>query len=151
MDWEREPLRDQTEGSLHGIARHPNSDDDIRVALRTADQEAPGLAGVTVVCAGGTELSLQRGQGGLDASERMLDGTEHSWKIMGASRGEGGILGEGVRQALLRDPTYLPALDAARGDAGDEIGEAAWTCRARPCGSGTSAAWRPTTSDPTTG
>lgn len=114
LDWEREPLRDQTEGSLHGIARHPNSDDDIRVALRTADQEAPGLAGVTVVCAGGTELSLQRGQGGLDASERMLDGTEHSWKIMGASRGEGGILGEGVRQALLRDPTYLPALDAAR-------------------------------------
>ena len=29
---------------------------------------------------------------------------------MGASRGEGGILGEGVRQALLRDPTYRPAL-----------------------------------------
>ena len=36
------------------------------------------------------------------------------WKILGASRGEGGILGEGVRQALLRDPTYGPALDAAR-------------------------------------
>jgi hypothetical protein len=32
---------------------------------------------------------------------------------MGASRGEGGILGEGVRQALLRDPTYRPALKAA--------------------------------------
>jgi hypothetical protein len=32
---------------------------------------------------------------------------------MGASRGEGGILGEGVRQALLRDPTYRPALQAA--------------------------------------
>ena len=36
------------------------------------------------------------------------------WKILGASRGEGGILGEGIRQALLRDPTYLPALEAAR-------------------------------------
>jgi hypothetical protein len=34
---------------------------------------------------------------------------------MGASRGEGGILGEGVRQALLRDPTYRPALAAAQG------------------------------------
>jgi hypothetical protein len=33
---------------------------------------------------------------------------------MGASRGEGGILGEGVRQALLRDPTYRPALAQAR-------------------------------------
>ena len=29
------------------------------------------------------------------------------------SRGEGGILGEGIRQALLRDPTYKPALAAA--------------------------------------
>ena len=37
------------------------------------------------------------------------------WKILGASRGEGGILGEGVRQALLRDPTYDPALDGGAG------------------------------------
>ena len=28
--------------------------------------------------------------------------------------GEAGILGEGIRQALLRDPTYVPALTAAR-------------------------------------
>ena len=34
--------------------------------------------------------------------------------MLGASRGESGILGEGVRQALLRDPTYKPALSAAR-------------------------------------
>ena len=39
---------------------------------------------------------------------------QREWKILGASRGEGGILGEGVRQALLRDPTYVGALDAAR-------------------------------------
>ena len=31
--------------------------------------------------------------------------------MLGASRGEGGILGEGVRQAQLRDPTYGPALE----------------------------------------
>ena len=35
-------------------------------------------------------------------------------RVLGASRGEAGILGEGVRQALLRDPTYKPALSAAR-------------------------------------
>ena len=40
---------------------------------------------------------------------------EHTWLVLGASRGEGGILGEGVRQALLRDPTYGPALGVARG------------------------------------
>ena len=41
-------------------------------------------------------------------------GTESTWTLLGASRGEGGILGEGVRQALLRDPTYRPALGCAR-------------------------------------
>lgn len=112
LGWERSPLLDQTAGSLHGFVRR--DDDEVKVALRAFEQEAPGLAGVTVSCASGTSLSLQRGQGGLDAHERMVDGAEHDWKILGASRGEGGILGEGVRQALLRDPTYLPALDAAR-------------------------------------
>jgi hypothetical protein len=34
--------------------------------------------------------------------------------VLGASRGEAGILGEGIRQALLRDPTYRPALEHAR-------------------------------------
>jgi hypothetical protein len=38
---------------------------------------------------------------------------DHAWTILGASRGESGILGEGIRQALLRDPTYRPALTAA--------------------------------------
>jgi hypothetical protein len=33
--------------------------------------------------------------------------------VLGASRGEAGILAEGIRQALVRDPTYRPALDAA--------------------------------------
>jgi hypothetical protein len=42
------------------------------------------------------------------------DGSTREWKILGASRGEGGILGEGIRQALLREPTYGPALEAAR-------------------------------------
>jgi hypothetical protein len=33
--------------------------------------------------------------------------------VLGASRGEAGILGEGIRQALLRDPTYRRALEQA--------------------------------------
>ena len=45
---------------------------------------------------------------------RARDGSEQAWTVLGASRGEAGILGEGVRQALLRDPTYKPALDARR-------------------------------------
>ena len=41
------------------------------------------------------------------------DGSESEWTVMGASRGEAGILGEGIRQALLRDKAYGPALNAA--------------------------------------
>ena len=58
-------------------------------------------------------VSLDRGPGGLSAKRRLRDGREWSWVVLGASRGETGILGEGIRQALLRDPTYGPALSAA--------------------------------------
>jgi hypothetical protein len=58
-------------------------------------------------------VSLDRGRGGLTARQRLRDGREPSWTVLGASRGEGGILGEGIRQALLRDPTYRPALAQA--------------------------------------
>jgi glucose-6-phosphate dehydrogenase assembly protein OpcA len=84
------------------------------IELAPVEQDAPGLAGVTVAWAGGCSLSLDRGPGGLLARERAPDGGERVWRVLGASRGEGGILGEGVRQALLRDPTYGPALEAAR-------------------------------------
>jgi glucose-6-phosphate dehydrogenase assembly protein OpcA len=85
------------------------------VELRTRVDEGmtvPGLAGVTLATGDG-ELALDRGPGGLRARRRGADGRERTWTVLGASRGEGGILGEGVRQGLLRDPTYRPALAAA--------------------------------------
>jgi glucose-6-phosphate dehydrogenase assembly protein OpcA len=88
-----------------------------KIVLEGLEQEAPGLAGVTVESDDSFSLSLDRASGGLRARERV-NGTEHVWRVLGASRGEGGILGEGVRQALLRDPTYGPALDAAIGFCG---------------------------------
>jgi glucose-6-phosphate dehydrogenase assembly protein OpcA len=112
LQWERSHLR-LWDGRL--VSGAPDDSGEVVVSLHTAEQEAPGLAGVTVTTADGTSLSLQRGRGGLDAIERDQEGSERGWKILGASRGEGGILGEGIRQALLRDPTYLPALEAARG------------------------------------
>jgi hypothetical protein len=87
------------------------------IALRLDEVEqpgAPGLAGVTIEMASGSSFSLDRGPGGLQSVRRARDGTEQVWTVLGASRGEAGILGEGVRQALLRDPTYKPALSAAR-------------------------------------
>ena len=76
-------------------------------------QSAPGLAGMTVDTASGISLSLDRAPGGLAAVRRDRRGAESKWTLTGASRGEAGILGEGIRQALLRDPTYRPALEAA--------------------------------------
>ena len=77
--------------------------------------QVPGLAGLTLETASGISFSLDRGQGGLTARRRSRKGQESTWTILGASRGEAGILGEGVRQALLRDHTYRPALEAAKG------------------------------------
>ena len=87
---------------------------EIKITLQPVDQNPPGLAGVTVELASGEAMSLDRAPGGLRAVRRERDRTERAWTVMGASRGEAGILGEGVRQALLRDPTYRPALAAAR-------------------------------------
>jgi hypothetical protein len=75
---------------------------------------SPGLAGVTIEMASGAAVTLERAAGGLRSVRRARDGTEREWTVLGASRGEAGILGEGVRQALLRDPTYRPALSCAR-------------------------------------
>ena len=74
----------------------------------------PGLAGVEIRSDLGAMLALERGTGGLTARRRERRGEEREWTVLGASRGEPGILGEGIRHALLPDATYAPALAAAR-------------------------------------
>ncbi len=98
-------------GALTGRARGRRGD--VAMRLEPAGQDVPGLAGITVETSRGMSLSLDRGDGGLRAVRRTKDGSESAWTLLGASRGEAGILGEGIRQALLRDPTYRPAVRAA--------------------------------------
>jgi glucose-6-phosphate dehydrogenase assembly protein OpcA len=78
-------------------------------------QAARGIGGVTVTGGGGFSLALDRAMGGMVVREQRAGNRPRQWQMLGASRGEGGILGEGVRQALLRDQTYGMALTAARG------------------------------------
>jgi glucose-6-phosphate dehydrogenase assembly protein OpcA len=111
LGWSVEPLIAHGD-ALIGKARARRSD----VALRlqaAPEQLVRGLAGLTIETSSGRRLSLDRGPGGLHAHATERGG-ERSWTLLGASRGEPGILGEGIRQALLRDPTYLPALRAAQ-------------------------------------
>ena len=97
---------------LHGSARTRRGD--VRLHTEPTEQGVRGLAGVTLETADGMALALDRAKGGLAAWRRFPDGRELRWTVLGASRGEPGILGEGIRQALLREPTYGPALSAAR-------------------------------------
>jgi hypothetical protein len=98
--------------SFHGTAHGKRQDVKLHLSPAT-DLSVPGLSGVAIETASGLRQSLDRGPGGLKASRRMPDGKESSWVVLGASRGESGILGEGIRQALLREPTYRPSLDCA--------------------------------------
>lgn len=111
LGWTPTALSSRNGDGLHG-ALEAGQGRRVEVELVPFDQPAPGLAGVTVRW-GDCSLSLDRGQGGLCAREVLRGGRELQWLVLGASRGEGGILGEGVRQALLRDPTYGSALQAA--------------------------------------
>ena len=88
---------------------------EVGVTLESVHQDVPGLGGITIGFRDASSLSLDRGPGGLTATRRDAAGGERRWKLLGASRGEGGILGEGIRQSLLRDPTYGEALAAAAG------------------------------------
>jgi len=97
-------------GSVRGRAQGHR--DEVELTLQPdPEQSAPGLAAVEIHTSSGMSISLDRGPGGLVARRRDHKGREQSWTVLGASRGEGGILGEGIRQALLRDPAYRRALD----------------------------------------
>ena len=111
LGWEPGSVVSQN-GTMTGRARAAR--EEVKLMLEENPQQTvPGLAGLTVETASGMSISLDRGEGGLHARRCDRKGTTTDWTVLGASRGEAGILGEGIRQALLRDPTYRPALSAA--------------------------------------
>jgi glucose-6-phosphate dehydrogenase assembly protein OpcA len=111
LHWKPGPMMRQN-GSMH--ARASTRKHEVRLRLESDErQDVPGLAGIALETSTGMSLSLDRGPGGLAAKRQLRDGHESKYVVLGASRGETGILGEGIRQALLRDPTYGPALGAA--------------------------------------
>jgi len=111
LGWRMSRLRAASDG-LFGQAW--GREREIAIHLEPApEQQVRGLESVAIATASGRRVGLRRGAGGLRSRRRDADGHEREWTILGASRGEAGILGEGIRQSLLRDPTYGPALGAA--------------------------------------
>ena len=111
LDWGAGSLM-SANGAVKGRLRARRHDVSLTLAPETG-QNVPGLAGVEIGTSSGMTIALDRGPGGLVARRRDRKGDEQAWTVLGASRGEGGILGEGIRQALLRDPAYRRALNCA--------------------------------------
>jgi glucose-6-phosphate dehydrogenase assembly protein OpcA len=111
LGWEPGSLM-SANGNLHGKAHGRRQDVELKLEPDPT-MSVPGLAGVELGTASGMDISLTRGPGGLTAHRRDRKGNESTWTVLGASRGEAGILGEGIRQALLRDPAYARALERA--------------------------------------
>src|ERR671914_586416 len=112
LGWEPGPLV-SANGTLHGRAHARRQDVELTLVPHPG-QSVPGLAGIEIGTASGVKIALDRGPGGLTAHRSDRHGKESSWTVLGASRGEAGILGEGIRQAPLRDPAYRRALGRAQ-------------------------------------
>ena len=106
LGWEPGALVRQ-DGSLLRHARARSAQDvDAGARARRAARTRPAWPASRSRPPPGMSLSLDRGPGGLSAKRAHARRQESAWTVLGASRGEAGILGEGIRQALLRDPTY---------------------------------------------
>jgi glucose-6-phosphate dehydrogenase assembly protein OpcA len=106
----------------HALARHQRGLDgtaaldrhDVRIVVSPSpEQQVQGLAGMTLGTRSGATLSLDRAPGGLRARYRDGSGADRSWTLLGASRGEPGILADGIRLAQLRDGLYERAVAVA--------------------------------------
>lgn len=110
LSWRPAPLaggRGALSGQAEGTRRN------VRIDLQAVDMEPPGLDGVAIELDSGAAVSFDRAPGGLRTTRRGPEGRERAGTLLGASRGEVGILGDAMRQTLVRDPTYRPALRCA--------------------------------------
>jgi glucose-6-phosphate dehydrogenase assembly protein OpcA len=97
------------------------SGQEVALRLSPADVGVAGLAGATLTSRDGAVFALDRNRGGLRASRTDVyssvgehTSTERHWTVLGASRGEAGVLGRALRRTLVPDDGYIGALATAR-------------------------------------
>jgi glucose-6-phosphate dehydrogenase assembly protein OpcA len=108
LSWKPRPLFPH-EGALHAKLRGRRQHVELQLSV-AGGQIPPGLESVTIETASAATISLQRNPGGFAAAQRAPRGDERDWIILGAFPGEHRVLGDGIRQTLLRDPAYEEAL-----------------------------------------
>jgi glucose-6-phosphate dehydrogenase assembly protein OpcA len=113
LKWRTSPLAPDNRAGLRGTAG-TNSSGSVEIAIDPVRHGGSGVVGLTVSSGGGFSLSLDEAAGGVRVRERSAGGGEAAWQGLESPPGESATLAEAVRQAMLRDPTYRPALDAAR-------------------------------------
>jgi hypothetical protein len=112
LEWEPQVMSLDDEDHKSGFATGPGGQIEL-LLVNDETMPVPGLSGLTIETANGLSLSLDRGVGGLRATRVLPSGEETDWTVLGASRGEDGILAHGVMNALIPDPLFRPALEAA--------------------------------------
>jgi glucose-6-phosphate dehydrogenase assembly protein OpcA len=104
----------------HGRTRDATGEE-VGLRLSPDDVGVQGLAGATITTRDGASFALDRGRGGLRAARTDVyssvgerSSTERHWTVLGASRGEAGVLGRALRRTLVPDDGYIGALATAR-------------------------------------
>jgi hypothetical protein len=112
LGWETDTINLDVDGDKTGVAHSPHGQIDL-VLVDDDSMPVPGLSGVTIETSTGLSISLDRGVGGLTAKRSTANQDTSEWSVIGASRGEDGILAHGVTNAMLPDQLFRPALAAA--------------------------------------
>ena len=81
-----------------------------------AEVRAPGITRIGLTSCSGRSVVIERARRGLLVRERPPGGPERRWTAGGPARGEGLVLGDGIRSALLPDPAFAAALTRASDD-----------------------------------
>jgi hypothetical protein len=81
-----------------------------------AEVRSPGIARIALTTGSGSSVVIERARRGLRVRERPPDGPERCWTAGGPARGEGLVLGDGIRAALLPDPAFAAALTRSPDD-----------------------------------
>ena len=117
LNWNTGALGSANGAGYRGRVR-TGDDREVEISLAPFEQDVPGLAGVTVTWGEGCQLSLDRAQGGLWATETSSAGEERSWLVLGAREGRAGSWGRASGRLCCGTPLTVRRCKWPKGSGG---------------------------------